>query len=57
MSESATVLIPDAKLPHRVDVSMEITTRVRLLNLTAVILPFLGFLAVIVSLGGRASIG
>lgn len=53
MSDSATVLISDAELPHRADASTTITTRVRLLNLTAVILPFLGFLAVIVSLWGR----
>ena len=53
MSESANVLISDAELPLRADVSKAISTRVRLLNLTAVILPFLGFVAVVVSLWGR----
>ena len=54
VSESANDLIADAELPPRADVSKAITARVRLLNLTGVILPFLGFVAVVVSLWGRA---
>ena len=53
MSESSSVLISDAQLPLRTGVSKAIFTRVRLLNLAAVILPFLGFVAVVVSLWGR----
>jgi stearoyl-CoA desaturase (Delta-9 desaturase) len=50
--ESGNALITDSELPLRADV-LPISTRVRLLNLAAVILPFLGFVAVIVSLWGR----
>jgi stearoyl-CoA desaturase (Delta-9 desaturase) len=54
MSESANVLLIDPESPLRAaDVAKPISTRVRLLNLTAVILPFLGFVAVVVSLWGR----
>jgi stearoyl-CoA desaturase (delta-9 desaturase) len=53
VSESANVLITGAELPLRARGSEAISTRVRLLNLTAVILPFLGFMAVVVSLWGR----
>jgi stearoyl-CoA desaturase (Delta-9 desaturase) len=53
MDESANVLMAGAKLPLRAEVSKSIPTRVRLLNLTAVILPFLGFLAAVVFLWGR----
>ncbi len=53
MSDSANVLMPDAQAPLRAEVSNAISMRVRLINLTAVILPFLGFAAVVVSLWGR----
>jgi len=53
MSVSANVLMPDAQAPLRAGVSNAISMRVRLINLTAVILPFLGFAAVVVSLWGR----
>ena len=43
----------DAKLTFRVEVSNAISTRTRLLNLMAVILPFLGFVAVVFLLWGR----
>jgi len=43
----------DAKLTLRVEVSNAISTRMRLLNLTVVILPFLGFVAVVFLVWGR----
>jgi stearoyl-CoA desaturase (Delta-9 desaturase) len=53
MSESSNVLKPDAVLPYRADDSETISTSMRLLNLTAVTLPFLGFVAIVFSLWGR----
>jgi stearoyl-CoA desaturase (Delta-9 desaturase) len=53
MIAPANVLISDRELPLRADVSTPISMRVRLLNLAAVIVPFLGFVAVVVSLWGR----
>ena len=53
MNAPANVLISDEELPFRADVSTAISMRVRLLNLTAVIVPFLGFVAVVISLWGR----
>ena len=53
MSDSSNVLKPDVVSPLRVDSLEAISTSVRLLNLAAVILPFLGFVAVIASLWGR----
>jgi stearoyl-CoA desaturase (Delta-9 desaturase) len=53
MNASANALILDTELPPRSDASTAISIRMRLLNLTAVILPFLGFVAVLVSLWGR----
>jgi stearoyl-CoA desaturase (delta-9 desaturase) len=53
VTESANVLISDAELPLRRDGSKTISMRLRLLNLAGVILPFLGFVAVVVSLWGR----
>ena len=47
------VLISDAEFPRRAHVSESISLCVRLLNLTAVILPLLGFVAVVVWLWGR----
>ena len=45
-------LVSDAELPLRADISMNMSMGMRLLNLTVVILPFLGFVAVVVSLWG-----
>jgi len=53
VSESANVLVSVAELPRRADVSKTISTRVRLLNLAGVILPLIGFVAVVASLWGR----
>lgn len=54
MSESANISISDPDFPLRAaDSAKPISTRVRLLNLAAVVLPFLGFVAVVVSLWGR----
>jgi stearoyl-CoA desaturase (delta-9 desaturase) len=53
VSESTSVVISDAESPFRADFPKAISERVQLLNLTAVILPFLGFAAVVVSLWGR----
>ena len=53
MIASTNILRSDPTLPVRADVSMVVSTPVRLMNLTAVILPFLGFLAVVVLLWGR----
>lgn len=53
MSESSNVLISDAVLPLRGNDAKALPMRVRLLNLTAVILPFVGLVAVFVSLWGR----
>jgi stearoyl-CoA desaturase (Delta-9 desaturase) len=47
------VLIADAELPLRADVSNAISMRLRLLNLAGVILPLVGFVAVVVFLWGR----
>jgi stearoyl-CoA desaturase (Delta-9 desaturase) len=54
VNEPANVLITDAETPRCTEVATAISVRMRLVNLTAVILPFLGFVAVIVSLWGRA---
>src|SRR5688572_20253361 len=51
-SESENTLLADSELPLRADVA-PVSTSVRLLNLAAVMLPFLGFVAVVVSLWGR----
>ena len=53
MSDSSNMLITDAGLPKGEIAAQAISTRVRLLNLTAVILPFLGTVAVVISLWGR----
>jgi stearoyl-CoA desaturase (delta-9 desaturase) len=53
MSESASVSTADAKLPLRAEDSKAISARVRWLTLAVVILPLVGFVAVIVSLWGR----
>jgi stearoyl-CoA desaturase (delta-9 desaturase) len=52
MSESSNVLKPEV-LPLRAAGPETVCTSVRLLNLTAVTLPFLGFVAIVVSLWGR----
>jgi stearoyl-CoA desaturase (Delta-9 desaturase) len=53
MSESSNVLKSEAVLPLRVDVSETISTSARLANLTVIVLPFVGFVAVIAFLWGR----
>jgi len=53
VSESANVLKSDGEGPLRAGVSRAISTRMRVLNLAAVILPLVGFVAVVVSLWGR----
>ena len=53
MNASGNIL--DEKLTLRVEVSNAISTRTRLLNLTVVILPFLGFVAVVFCFGAAAS--
>ncbi len=47
------VLTSDTALPHRAETSTELSMGMRLLNLTVVFLPFLGFVAVVISLWGR----
>ena len=53
MSESTKGVGSHGDLSLRADASKAISTHVRLLNITAVILPFFGFVAVVVSLWGR----
>ena len=53
VSQSVNVSISDAEVAPGAEVSNGISTREVVLNLTAVILPFLGFAAVIVSVWGR----
>ena len=53
MSKSANAFLPGAKLSFGAKASEELSTRVLLLNLTVVILPFLGFAAIVVTLWGR----
>jgi len=53
MSDLTNVSIPDAELPLRANAAQAVSTRVRLLNLTAVILPLVGFVTVMVLLWGR----
>jgi stearoyl-CoA desaturase (Delta-9 desaturase) len=53
MSESTNGLIPETALRSRAEVVPAVSVSVRLLNLSVVILPFVGFVAVIVSLWGR----
>jgi stearoyl-CoA desaturase (delta-9 desaturase) len=53
MSELTNVLMPVAELPLSADAAPAVSTRIRVLNLTAVILPLVGFVAVIALLWGR----
>jgi stearoyl-CoA desaturase (Delta-9 desaturase) len=53
MSESMKVSRIETKRQPRADVSSEVSMSVRLLNLIVVILPFLGFLSVVILLWGR----
>lgn len=53
VSESTKNLRTNEALPFRADVPQAISMRVRLLNLIAVVLPLLGFAAVVVSFWGR----
>lgn len=53
MNESPNVLVSDAQLSRLADSSMAISARVRLLNLAGVILPLIGFVAVVALLWGR----
>ena len=53
MSESMNVRISETALRSRAEVLPAVSASVRLLNLSVVILPFVGFVAVIVSLWGR----
>ncbi len=53
MSETTNGSMCDAGLPLRADVTKEMSKAMRLLNLTVVLLPFLGFVAVVVFLWGR----
>ncbi len=53
MSESKNVSGFETERQLRADTLPAVSTSIRYLNLTVVILPFLGFVAVIVSLWGR----
>ncbi len=53
MNKSPTELVSDASLLPREGRSMAISTRVRVLNLIAVVLPLIGFVAVVALLWGR----
>lgn len=53
MLESTNVKISETEIRSRAEVLPAVSVSVRLLNLSVVILPFVGFVAVIVSLWGR----
>ena len=53
MLESTNVKMSEIEIRSRTEVLPAVSVSVRLLNLSVVILPFLGFVAVIVSLWGR----
>jgi stearoyl-CoA desaturase (delta-9 desaturase) len=53
MSESTNIKLSETEKRPRTEVLPSVSVRVRLLNLSVVILPFAGFIAVIVSLWGR----
>ena len=56
MFESTNVKTSETEIRSRAEVLPAVSVSVRLLNLSVMILPFAGFVAVIVSLWGRASI-
>jgi len=52
VSESTNAFVADTELPLCADISTQMSLGMRVVNLVVVILPFLGFVAVIVSLWG-----
>ena len=53
MIESTNALLFEPELRLEADVPQALSTQLRLMNLAGVVLPLLGFVAVIVSLWGR----